>query len=166
MYAMTAAHRQLPLPTFVEVTNLNNGRKVIVRVNDRGPFMKSRVIDLSYAAAHRLDMLGAGTAPVQIRALVPGQAAQAVTTSTDHSAKITYYLQAGAFSDRANADRLRARLDSYSLGVPSRLEAVEVRGNTLHRVRLGPVPSVSEIDRLSAALAKFGLHDAQVIVND
>lgn len=166
MYAMTAAHRQLPLPTYAEITNLNNGRKVIVRINDRGPFAKNRVIDLSYAAAHRLDMLNEGTAPVQIRTLTPGRTPQAVTTATDGAAKITYYLQAGAFSDRANADRLRSRLDSYGLGVPSRLEAVKARGSTLHRVRLGPVSSISEIDRLSAALAKYGLQDTQVVVLD
>lgn len=166
MYAMTAAHRQLPLPAYAEVTNLNNGRKVIVRINDRGPFAKNRIIDLSYAAAHRLDMLGAGTAPVQIRTLTPGQTPRGVTTATDRSAKIAYYLQAGAFSDRANADRLRSRLDSYSLGVPARLEAVTIQGSTLHRVRLGPVSTVSEVDRLSATLAKFGLQDTQVVVLD
>lgn len=166
MYVMTAAHKHLPLPTYVEVTNLNNGRKVVVRVNDRGPFMKNRVIDLSYAAAHRLDMLGAGTAPVEIRALIPGKTPQVVTTSTDSAAKIAYYIQAGAFSDRTNADRLLGRLDSYRLGVPSRLDTVERGGRLLHRVRLGPVPTISEVDRLSATLAKLGLQDAQVVIND
>ena len=166
MYAMTAAHRHLPLPTYVEVTNLNNGRKVIVRVNDRGPFVKNRVIDLSYAAAKRLGMLEAGTAPVEIRAITPGRTPQVVTTSTDRSATITYYLQAGAFSDRANANRLRSRLESYGLGVPTRLEAVNIRGSTLHRVQLGPLYSVSETDRWSAILARYGLQDTQVVVLD
>jgi len=72
MYAMTAAHRTLPLPSFVEITNLDNGRKVVVRVNDRGPFHGGRLIDVSYAAAHRLGMLARGTARVRVRALRPG----------------------------------------------------------------------------------------------
>lgn len=71
MYAMTAAHRTLPLPSYVEITNLENGRKVVVRVNDRGPFHENRLIDVSYAAAHRLGMLETGTARVRIRALPP-----------------------------------------------------------------------------------------------
>lgn len=72
MYAMTAAHPTLPLPTYVEVVNLDNGRRVVVRVNDRGPFHADRIIDVSYAAAHRLGMIGRGTARVRIRALQPG----------------------------------------------------------------------------------------------
>lgn len=72
MYAMTAAHPTLPLPSYVEVINLENGRRVVVRVNDRGPFHAERIIDVSFAAAHRLGMLGRGTARVRIRALQPG----------------------------------------------------------------------------------------------
>jgi len=74
MYAMTAAHKTLPLPTYVEVTNLENGRKVIVRVNDRGPFAKNRLIDLSYVAALKLGIVASGTARVRVRALTPGGA--------------------------------------------------------------------------------------------
>src|SRR5690625_4179974 len=154
MCAMTAAHKQLPLPSYVEVTNLNNGRKVVVRVNDRGPFVKNRIIDLSYAAASRLDMLKAGTAPVSIRTLMPGATPQPVTTATVPDGKIMYYIQAGAFSDRGNADRLRSQLDSYRLGVPSMLESITLSGRLLHRVRLGPMSSVGEVDQLSATLVK------------
>jgi len=71
MYAMTAAHRTLPIPTYVEVTNLENGRTVVVRVNDRGPFHEGRIIDLSYAAAQKLGLVGPGTARVRVRALEP-----------------------------------------------------------------------------------------------
>ena len=71
LYAMTAAHRTLPLPSYVEVTNVENGKRVVVRVNDRGPFHGGRLIDVSYAAAHRLGMLGRGTARVRIRVLQP-----------------------------------------------------------------------------------------------
>lgn len=166
MYAMTAAHKQLPLPSYVEVTNLNNGRKVVVRVNDRGPFVKNRIIDLSYAAASRLDMLHTGTAPVSIRTVAAGTSPQAVTTTTVPSGKIMYYIQAGAFSDRHNAVRLRNHLDSLNLGVATRLEVVELGGQRLHRVRLGPVPTVSEVDRLSSTLAQQGFQDTQVVIPD
>ena len=71
LYGMTAAHRTLPLPSYVEITNVENGKRVVVRVNDRGPFHGGRLIDVSYAAAHRLGMLGRGTARVRIRALQP-----------------------------------------------------------------------------------------------
>ena len=73
MYAMTAAHKTLPIPAYAEVTNLRNGRKVVVRINDRGPFVGDRIIDLSYTAAAKLDMLLAGTAPVEVRVLTPGR---------------------------------------------------------------------------------------------
>ncbi len=72
MYAMTAAHKTLPIPCYAEVTNLRNGRRVVVRINDRGPFVGDRIIDLSYTAAAKLDMLLAGTAPVEVRVLSPG----------------------------------------------------------------------------------------------
>ncbi len=75
MYAMTAAHKTLPIPCYAEVTNTRNGRKVVVRINDRGPFVGDRIIDLSYTAAAKLDMLQAGTAPVEVRVLTPGRAA-------------------------------------------------------------------------------------------
>jgi rare lipoprotein A len=73
MYAMTAAHKTLPIPVYAEVTNLRNGRKVVVRINDRGPFIGDRIIDLSYTAAAKLDMLTAGTAPVEVRVITPGR---------------------------------------------------------------------------------------------
>ena len=73
MFAMTAAHRTMPLPSYAKVTNLKNGRSVVVRVNDRGPFVGDRIIDLSYTAAAKLEMIGTGTAPVEIRVLEPGE---------------------------------------------------------------------------------------------
>jgi rare lipoprotein A len=81
MYAMTAAHKTLPIPAYAEVTNLRNGRKVVVRINDRGPFVGDRIIDLSYTAAAKLDMLSAGTAPVEMRVITPGRATVASSGS-------------------------------------------------------------------------------------
>ena len=80
MYGMTAAHKTLPIPCYAEVTNLRNGRKVVVRINDRGPFVGDRIIDLSYTAAAKLDMLLAGTAPVEVRVLTPGRDAAGSAT--------------------------------------------------------------------------------------
>ncbi|MBA1149441.1 septal ring lytic transglycosylase RlpA family protein, partial [Ectothiorhodospiraceae bacterium WFHF3C12] len=105
MYAMTAAHKRLPLPSYVRVRNLRNGREVTVKVNDRGPFIDNRIIDLSYAAANRLDMLGDGTAPVEIRVLRPGEDAEEPAAAP--AGDVAYFLQLGAFADRGNASRLR-----------------------------------------------------------
>lgn len=85
MFAMTAAHKTLPLPTYLEVTNLDNNRKVIVRVNDRGPFLPNRLLDLSYAAAVKLDLLKTGTAPVEIRAIDPVEYRQRLTQNSPES---------------------------------------------------------------------------------
>jgi len=85
MYGMTAAHKTLPIPAYAEVTNLRNGRKVVVRINDRGPFVGDRIIDLSYTAAAKLDMLTAGTAPVEVRVI----SATGVTASRPPSSAVT-----------------------------------------------------------------------------
>ena len=113
MYAMTAAHKTLPLPCYVQVTNLRNGRSVIVRVNDRGPFKDGRIIDLSYSAASKLDMLREGTTFVEVRALAPGQAAASPPASGRDGTSL--YVQAGAFSTEANASRLLAQLRSQGV---------------------------------------------------
>ncbi|MES1195673.1 MAG: septal ring lytic transglycosylase RlpA family protein, partial [Steroidobacter sp.] len=105
MYGMTAAHKTLPLPTYVQVTNLSNGRSIVVRVNDRGPFKEGRIIDLSYTAAAKLDMLRNGTAFVEVKALVPGENASHNTSTTSN-----LFVQAGAFSGKANAERLLNQL--------------------------------------------------------
>src|SRR5690606_30708971 len=103
MYAMTAAHKTLPLPSYVRVTNLKNGRSVVVRVNDRGPFVANRIIDLSYSAAAKLDMLRDGTTLVEVRAITPGTD---ILTRAEQTPAQALYLQAGAFSDERNARRL------------------------------------------------------------
>jgi rare lipoprotein A len=101
MNDLTAAHNTLPLGTFVAVTNLNNGQSVIVRINDRGPFVKNRVIDLSYAAALALDMIGTGTAPVRIEVL-PGMSPPLEA--------LRFCVQTGSFIERANAENMRREL--------------------------------------------------------
>lgn len=155
MYAMTAAHKTLPLPTYVRVTNLQNGKSVVVRVNDRGPFKDGRIIDLSYTAAAKLDMLKDGTAFVEVRALTPQDSPSAP------SAPSSIYVQVGAFSSEHNATTLLQRLRSHGIE-NSFVRRDNVDGRTLYRVRIGPLPSVGEFDRLLAKLRSLGLEDARL----
>ncbi len=156
LYAMTAAHKTLPLPTYVRVTNLENGRSVIVRVNDRGPFHEDRIIDLSYAAAHLLGFAEQGTAPVDVVAIdLPGHG------TVDQPSDRPIYLQAGAFREHDNAQRLQRRL-RRELDSPVRIETPR-RG--LYRVRVGPLASLAEARRLSEHLEALGI-SAPLMVHD
>src|SRR5262245_14768748 len=157
MNAMTGAHPTLPLPAWVRVTNLENGRSVVVRLNDRGPFAKGRIIDLSRAAAEQLDMIRRGTARVEVRSLV----ADPPPTATPAVASIAYYAQAGAFGHRANADGLAARLREAGVAGVAVSEAM-VDGRPVFRVRAGPVASLGEFDALIERLRAAGAADARL----
>lgn len=158
MYAMTAAHKTLPLPAYVQVTNLSNGRHVIVRVNDRGPFKDGRIIDLSYTAAAKLDMLKAGTTFVEVRALTSMQKATPPPAPPPTS---ELYVQAGAFATEANASRLLGQLKAKGVN-DAFVRQDKVNGQTLYRVRIGPVPSVNEFDRVVKRLRSLGVADARL----
>jgi rare lipoprotein A len=132
MYAMTAAHPTLPIPSYVRVTHSSNGRSVVVRVNDRGPFHPGRIIDLSYAAAFKLGYIQAGSAPVELEVIIPGEQQQAAGV----------YLQVGAFSSRENAESLRARMLQELAGLQDRLEVL-LSGN-LWRLQVGPYGSADD----------------------
>jgi rare lipoprotein A (peptidoglycan hydrolase) len=271
MYGMTAAHKTLPLPAYVRVTNLQNGHSVVVRVNDRGPFVGNRIIDLSYTAAAKLDMLRNGTAMVEVRAIDPqvpmrdqsapllavgpmapasGQAGAAtgnvppagvstasLATASDVSAgavtvnapaagatpvsaaatsasngaaggtapastasvgvapgiapiivgvaqtgtaagaarpasgavpaataRTTLFVQAGAFADPANAERLAGKLRGGGYGNIFVRDDL-IAGRKMYRVRIGPVPDVPEFDRIVAALERAGVHDAHLALD-
>jgi rare lipoprotein A (peptidoglycan hydrolase) len=256
MYGMTAAHKTLPLPAYARVTNLENGRSCVVRINDRGPFVGNRIIDLSYTAAAKLDMLRNGTAMVEIRTLQPADPAgnthvttaalvpQTVTLPsapatlpsapaasggasvgaaaggalggstpggalgggpTPPSALIetplpsdparppapttapaanglpagaplvapapvtsapvrSLYVQAGAFADPANAERLAGKLRGGGYGKVFVRDDV-VGGRKFYRVRIGPVPDVPEFDRIVAALEQAGVRDAHLALD-
>ena len=257
MYAMTAAHKTLPLPAYVRVTNLQNGRSVVVRVNDRGPFVGNRIIDLSYTAAAKLDMLRNGTAMVDVRtidpmtppvftastapvapagagpavatpaaatppsaasptaasptaapsAAAPAAAALTVVPFADASpatpqppvpqpatapgaspvqssatavqssatpaqssaAGATFtrsplFIQAGAFSDPANAERMAEKLRGGNLGKVFVRDDV-IAGRRMYRVRIGPVPDVANFDRVVAALERAGINDAHLALD-
>jgi rare lipoprotein A len=158
MYAMTAAHKTLPLPAYVQVTNLRNGRSVVVRVNDRGPFKDGRIIDLSYTAASKLGMLKDGTTFVEVRALTPAQKAAPPAPPQTPDA---LYVQAGAFASEANASRLLEQLRAQGIG-KTFVREDSVDGRPLYRVRVGPIPSVNEFDRVLARLRSLGMSDAQL----
>ncbi len=160
MYGMTAAHKTLPLPAYARVTNLRNGRSVVVRINDRGPFVSNRLIDLSYTAAAKLDMIREGTALVEVRALTPGVPEGTPVVHTALSAPPTLYIQAGAFANESNARRLLSRLHSAGLANAFVLGRGETR--RLYRVRVGPVATVSDFDALAARLAQLGIPDARL----
>jgi rare lipoprotein A len=175
MFGMTAAHKTLPLPAFVRVTNLQNGRSVVVRVNDRGPFVGNRIIDLSYTAAAKLDMLRNGTAIVEVRAIDPSMPAEALTAAAVNPPVATptglpaiaaggLYIQAGAFSDPSNADRLMAKLRSGGFNNVF-VRQNTLAGRTLFRVRIGPVPDVAEFDRIVTALEVAGVNDAHLALD-
>jgi rare lipoprotein A len=159
MYGMTAAHKTLPLPSYARVTNLSNGKSVVVRINDRGPFAKNRIIDLSYTAAAKLDMLREGTALVEVRTLRPGS--DDSLRRSDETPPQTLYVQAGAFSDEANAKRLVERLQAG--GIKNCFVRIpQGSGPKLFRVRAGPVASTTEFDALAARLAKLGVSEVRL----
>jgi rare lipoprotein A len=190
MYGMTAAHTSLPLPTYVRVTNLQNGASVVVRVNDRGPFVGNRIIDLSYTAAAKLDMLRNGTAIVEVRSIEPPAATASVPTATMPTAIVrtpasaeivpgpsvaapiapavviskTFFVQAGAFSDPANAQRLAEKLRGGGYGTIF-VRDDEIAGRRMFRVRIGPITGVAEFDRIVAALGRAGINDAHLALD-
>ena len=161
MYAMTAAHKTLPLPCYVRVTNLSNGRSVVVKVNDRGPFVANRLIDLSYVAAAKLDMLATGTALVQVRAITPSNPVE--LSRVAESPPPTLYLQVGAFAVQAHAEQVVARLQAAGLAGAFIFGPPVARGD-LYRVRIGLVSGVPEFDRLVARLTALGYPGARLVV--
>lgn len=161
MHAMTAAHKTLPLPTWVRVTHLGNGRSIVVRVNDRGPFVDNRIIDLSYAAATALDMIDAGTALVEVEAMT-FDAPEPATTTTASTPGEALYMQVGAFSERDNAERrLRQLADA---GVDDAfLAQADTTSGAVYRVRVGPIGDVASFDRISGLLAAIGIRDIRLV---
>jgi len=165
MYAMTAAHKTLPIPAYVRVTHLENGRSVVVKVNDRGPFVGDRIIDLSYTAAHKLGMIRSGTAPVEIRVLDPGEETASPSPSptaysTPPSIGVTRYVQAGAFGARVNAEAMLARL--RGAGIDNALiREVNIAGRQWYRVQAGPVDQAAAVDALIERLQRAGVPDAR-----
>jgi rare lipoprotein A len=162
MYAMTAAHKTLPLGTWVQVRRLDTGRQIVVRINDRGPFIRNRIIDLSYTAAKKLGIVGSGTARVEVLAL--GERQQ--TLAGDAFVPVDYYsgaftFQVGAFSNRDNAERLRAKLDkSFANAHVTPYD----RGDAIfYRVRVGRCNDLDSAVKVERQLAASGYPDAFIV---
>lgn len=145
MHGMTAAHKRLPIPSYVRVTNLKNKRSVVLRINDRGPFYADRVIDLSYAAAQKLDIHKPGTEMVKI---------EAIKTSNKESV----YLQLGVFSNPANAQMLQKKVVANKMPEPM-VKKVLLDGKPAYRVQLGPIFSTEKVHEFNAKLAKMGISE-------
>ncbi|MGD2112163.1 MAG: septal ring lytic transglycosylase RlpA family protein [Gammaproteobacteria bacterium] len=167
LYKMTAAHKTLPLPTYARVTNLRNGRSIIVKINDRGPFHVNRIIDLSYVAAAKLGILEYGTGLVEVEAIDPSRPAQTRMAAQEPAATgsdATLFLQVGAFRNRDNAERLSRRLQETEFGEIHIMQGATT-GGTIYRVRIGPLASVDAADRVSNSLISLGISDTRVIID-
>jgi rare lipoprotein A len=169
MYAMTAAHKTVPIPAYARVINLQNGRTVVVRINDRGPFAENRIIDLSYAAAHRLDMIREGTAMVEIEIIGPGSPAPARVTASRTERRGDadgMFVQAGAFRSRENAERLVVRIRDETGGSANVFVREDrVNGQPIYRVRIGPVSGVEQFDRVVQQMSRIGIPDAYLALD-
>ena len=179
LYAMTAAHKTLPLPTYARVTNLDNGRSVIVKINDRGPFHEDRIIDLSYVAAMKLDIVKTGTARVELRAIDPTAptAPPAQTIAAPEPVPVpvpvpatppqpaansqSIFLQVGAFSSFSNAESLRNRLTTVA-STPIVISKSD-QPQPVYRVRIGPLDSDKEAQELAQRLSPLGITQTSVI---
>jgi len=208
MYKISAAHKTLPMPSMVRVTNLENGRSLVVRMNDRGPFARGRVIDMSYRAAQLLGFEHQGTAKVRVQyeglaevsppavpkppvqetslddlpppplapepapatiasyepePLPPRSSGLYVETETVAPIRSDIYVQAGAFSDPFNASQLRNRLDRIG---PASVSSVTVNGREFHRVRIGPIATVKEADKILERVVAAGEENARILVDE
>lgn len=163
MYAMTAAHKTIPIPAYLRVTNLKNNRSIIVRVNDRGPFHKNRIIDLSYSAAVKLDIIKTGTGFVEISAIDPTMPETTpLKITSQHQVQNETYLQVGAFRQHSNALKLSKKINNSRIA-GTRIQTSFDKNTTVYRVQIGPIHSEKEADELTKKLIQRGIVDRQLI---
>lgn len=171
VYGMTAAHKSLPLPTFAEVTNLENGKKIVVRVNDRGPFVDDRLIDLSYAAAKKLGFHKQGTAKVKVRAIDANRGRKGhtipspVASLTHNTHTKPVYLQLGAFKGEENARNL-ARQTQHAIKdkqLPVKIISDTSQKDWLYKVVVGPITNEGFAHQIKAKLSALNLAAATII---
>ena len=195
MYAMTAAHKSLPLPTYARVTNKQNGRSVIVRINDRGPFHDNRIIDLSYAAATKLGIVEKGTGLVEVRAIDPrtmtlanrgdsqdsslrkvveGSAEMVDLSGTNTlqedmrnqaGQQVDIYVQVGAFRSRDNAVKLRSQFAGLDLGNVA-VHGYSMQDEPIYKVRVGPLETVEQADATVEKISLLGHTDHKIVFKE
>jgi rare lipoprotein A len=161
MYSLSAAHKTLPLPTWLRVTNLENNKSIIVRVNDRGPFHGDRIIDLSYAAAHKLDYANKGTARVKLEAISFDQPVLAQTSRDD---QIKPFVQVAAYSNEQNALQVKQRLQNLLPQADVFVAASPDSERALYRVRIGPFDSQQAANQAQQLVAQANIGQPMVIV--
>lgn len=187
MYKMTAAHKTLPIPSYVEVTNLHNGRRIVVRVNDRGPFHDNRIIDLSFVAAKKLDIIKTGTVMVEIQVIDPSNPQAHLNVyekNHGHQQKKIrqknvpeqirerqspqpvkhkqLYIQLGAFAEIENARKLKNRIQR-SVNQTVSIVTVQKQTRSLHKVIIGPMDDIKMADQVSLDLNDAGLYDHKLL---
>jgi rare lipoprotein A len=160
MYEMTAAHKTLPIPSYAQVTNLRNNKTVIVRINDRGPYVGNRVLDLSYAAAKTIGIKGTGK--VEIKAITPLQALPHIQKTAESQNKQVYF-QVGSFGSPTKALKLQNKIASNNLPV-STIETTKTKKKIQYKVQMGPLKSPESAEILSVQLAKIGIKDPQIVI--
>lgn len=167
MFKMTAAHKSLPLPSYVKVTNLENNREIIVRVNDRGPFHPGRIIDLSYAAAHLLGIAHTGTGKVEVEIITEAgvkkvNSAQKTLSTPSASTNSLLYVQVGAYSELKTAQLIQEKVLTIT-GHPTSIHRIQQRPQqVLHRVLVGPLLDREQGDALAITLRQQKMGNAIV----
>ncbi len=170
MYAMTAAHKTLPIPIYVHVRNLENGRSAVVKVNDRGPFIEGRIIDLSWAAARKLGVDGPGTAKVEVSVLEPGQVepdeeVRTIALADAGPEDVPLFVQTGSFSNYVNATNMVRSLLAVNESAV-RISRLETEAGALYRVRVGPLYDMDEANAILQRLHDKGFQTARIVVQE
>ncbi len=170
MHAMTAAHKTLPIPVYVKVKNLSNGKTAVVLVNDRGPFVDDRIIDLSFAAATKLGVVGPGTAKVEIVTLnASGKSTRTTTRAiplkSDQQRSARLFIQMGSFSSKDNALKLSNELKSKKESAII-INQVKTAQGIFFRVQVGPLLDLSEANSIQKRLKRKGYKNTRIIIED
>ena len=161
MYAMTAAHKTLPIPSYAQITNLTNHRSIIVRINDRGPFVGNKEIDLSYGAAKNLDLGEGNSSAIEIKAISPKQALPKIQQLAATQAK-QVFLQVGSFGTAKKAMELKNKIAASHLPTAD-IRSSTYKKSTLYKVQIGPIKSTINANELNQQLAEIGIIDTQFV---